>query len=396
MRVLVTTLSGLGHVHPMVPLARAVQSRGHEVRWATGEDVHGVVKAAGLAPVTAGRAVTDRLPEFARRYPEVLALPPEEIPDVMFAKVFGAIEAPATLADLLPLARAWKPDLVIHDVAEFAGPIIAAVAGVPNVAKSFGALIPRHKVALAGEEVAPLWRSVGLQPRAFGGCYDHLYLDIYPPGLQPESAPHVPNRQLIRPVAYDTADGADAAPALPTARADAPLVYLTMGTAFFDLTVTRAVLAALAELDVRTLVTVGPDRDPAELGAQPAWVRVERYVPHTVLLGHCDVVVSHAGSGTVLAALALGLPQLCLPQGADQFGNAAHVVATGAGLALAPAEATAGAIADAVLRLLRDTSLRPGGDALATGHRRHARTAHCGRRARAAHTGSVTRCPAAS
>ena len=68
------------------------------------------------------------------------------------------------------------------------------------------------------------------------------------------------------------------------------------------------------------------------------------------------MVVSHAGSGTALAALALGLPQLCLPQGADQFLNAAAVASTGAGIALAPNEASADAVHDAVARLVADTS----------------------------------------
>ncbi len=87
-------------------------------------------------------------------------------------------------------------------------------------------------------------------------------------------------------------------------------------------------------------------------------MRVERYVPQTRVLAHCNVVVSHAGSGTVLATLALGLPQLCVPQGADQFLNAAAVASAGAGLALMPGEATTDAVRNAVLRLLDDASFR--------------------------------------
>jgi calicheamicin 3'-O-methyl-rhamnosyltransferase len=68
--------------------------------------------------------------------------------------------------------------------------------------------------------------------------------------------------------------------------------------------------------------------------------------------------VSHAGSGTVLGALAVGIPQLCLPQGADQFLNAAAVAAAGAGIALMPGEATADAVRQAVVRLLADDSFR--------------------------------------
>ena len=68
--------------------------------------------------------------------------------------------------------------------------------------------------------------------------------------------------------------------------------------------------------------------------------------------------VSHAGLGTLLAALGLGLPQLCLPQGADQFRNGAACVAAGAGLSLGPDDATADAIERRVDRLLTDETFR--------------------------------------
>jgi UDP:flavonoid glycosyltransferase YjiC (YdhE family) len=68
--------------------------------------------------------------------------------------------------------------------------------------------------------------------------------------------------------------------------------------------------------------------------------------------------VSHAGSGTVLATLAMGLPQLCLPQGADQFLNAAAVSTAGAGISLSPGDAVADDVRDAVCRLIADPSFR--------------------------------------
>ena len=277
----------------------------------------------------------------------------------MFGKLFGAIMAPAMLADMVPVALEWRPDLVVTDAAEFAGHIVAAELGVPSVTKGFGVLLPERRVAAAGDEVAPLWRLRGLEPRPYGGSYDHLYLDIYPPELASRTdAGHVSCIQLLRP---DTVDGqldASLPLPLPDARADAPLVYVTMGTVFNNPEPIRVVLAALHELDVRVLVTVGPSGDPASLGTQPAHVRVERYVPQTLVLPHCDVVVSHGGSGTVLATIALGLPQLCVPQGADQYLNAAAVSSAGAGFSLMPGEAGVDAVRDAVSRLLGEASFR--------------------------------------
>jgi UDP:flavonoid glycosyltransferase YjiC (YdhE family) len=140
----------------MVPLARAIQNRGHDVLWATGADAQSWVMGAGLRTITAGLNGQDARQEFRRRNPEVRTLPAEQVRDLVFPRMFGGISAPAMLADLLPVAKDWVPHLVVHDAAELAGPVIAAMVGVPSVTKSFGALTPRHQVAAAGDEVAPL------------------------------------------------------------------------------------------------------------------------------------------------------------------------------------------------------------------------------------------------
>jgi UDP:flavonoid glycosyltransferase YjiC (YdhE family) len=87
-------------------------------------------------------------------------------------------------------------------------------------------------------------------------------------------------------------------------------------------------------------------------------VHVARYIPQTQLLEHCAVVVSHAGSGTFLAALAAGLPQVCIPQAADQFFNAAACAKAGAGIAVGPDALSVEAVRDAVGTLLDDTTHR--------------------------------------
>ena len=359
MRVLITSPGLVGHIHPMVPLATAIMARGHEVRWATTVDGVGPVNAAGIRGVSVSPFVMDPA-EVGRRFPELGELAPPDVPEVMFSKVFGVLAAPLMLEGLVPLVSEWRPDLVVSDAAELAGHIAAAELGVPSVTKGFGPALPERRVALAAEEVAPLWRSRGLEPRPYGGSYDHLYLDPYPPALAVEPGDHIPYRQLVRPVSsVDPAErGADETLPLPGGPGDAPIVYVTMGTVFNAVGPLLMVLAALAELPVRVLVTVGPNGDPAGLGEQPPNVRIERYVPQTAVLPRCELVVSHGGSGTVLGTLALGMPQLCLPQGADQFLNASAVAAAGAGLALTPAEATVEAVAHAIGQLLEADSYR--------------------------------------
>jgi UDP:flavonoid glycosyltransferase YjiC (YdhE family) len=351
MRILFTSSPGLGHIHPMVPLAVALAGRGHEVRWAVAPEAQPWVEAAGFATFPAGIGVGPRQAEFARRHPEVLALPPAQRPERMFPAIFGEIAAPPMLDDLRSVMERWAPSLVVHDAAELAGPVAAAVAGVPNVAHSFGALLPAPRVAAAAEAIAGLWQSAGLEPRPYAGCYDHLYLDIYPPSMRPGGDGHVHRIQALRPVPLPEGEA-------PPAPARRPLVYLTFGTVFNEVgEAFRNAVEGVARLDVDVLVTVGPAADPGALGPVPANVRVEQYVPQTSVLPACAAVVSHAGSGTFLATLGFGIPQLCLPQAADQFINAAQGAASGAALTLLPGDASADAVQAATARLLGDPAI---------------------------------------
>ena len=66
-----------------------------------------------------------------------------------------------------------------------------------------------------------------------------------------------------------------------------------------------------------------------------------------------------------LGSLSAGVPQLILPQGADQFSNAAAVAGLGAGEQLLGAEANGDAIAIRAKHLLGDESVREVSRALA-------------------------------
>src|SRR5205085_9710002 len=145
------------------------------------------------------------------------------------------------------------------------------------------------------------------------------------------------------------------------ARCDgARTVYFTLGTVFNlesgDLF--ARVLAGLRELDVDVVATVGRQIDPEELGPQPERIRVERYLPHADVLPRCAAVVSHGGSGTLLGALAHGLPSVLLPMGADQPWNAARCEELGVALVLDAMRATPDDVRKAVSTVLDDPSYR--------------------------------------
>jgi UDP:flavonoid glycosyltransferase YjiC (YdhE family) len=355
-RVLFSSTSGYGHVFPMLPLARAFVAAGHEVLWAVGPDSHRHLTAAGIATTPAGLSDTGRREATADLLAAAEGLAPPLRAGFVFPRMFGAALTPPMVDDLLPLAKQWGPDLLIHEQAELAAPLVGALLGLPCVTHAFGGAVPAPFLAEAGERLAPLWATHGRTPPSYAGCFAPLYLDICPPSVQSVSTTHIDAVQPLRPVA-DTG-------ATPTTVPDhleddgRPLVYLTLGTVRNHSPVLRPAADALAALPVRLLVTVGPDGDPAALGSPPPNVRVERWVDQPQVLQHASVVVSHGGSGTFLGALTRGLPQLCLPQAADQFRNAEGGRLSGAALVLTPPEATPEAIAGAVTRLLTDERFR--------------------------------------
>lgn len=276
-------------------------------------------------------------------------MPGPELPGYVFPRLFGTITAQAQFPELLDIARAWRPSVLVHDAGDLAAPIVAAALDIPNVCHGFGTVIPATTVAAAVERTEPLWTAVGLEPRPFGGCFDHLYIDPFPPSLQPNVAVHLGRVIGEAPQAAPAAPGES----LPAAVEDAlgsgvPLVHVTFGTVYNRTPAFDAAVAAASRLDAVVLVTVGPGGDPTAFGEHGAHVHIERFVAQSLVMPHTAVLASHAGSGTVLAAFEQAVPHLCLPQAADQFRNAAAVAASGSGAALAD-----GAEPDRIEELLR-------------------------------------------
>ena len=166
----------------------------------------------------------------------------------------------------------------------------------------------------------------------------------------------------MRPLSPVTAD--EPPPRWIEGLPDRPTVYVTLGTLHGDVSTYRGLLDALADLDVNVVVTVGRGHDPAALAPLPANAVVERFVPQSFILPRASVVVTHGGSGSILGALAEGLPMVLVPQGADQFENAARCAELGAGLVLMPGEVTPSAVHDAVGTLLAEPAHRACAEAL--------------------------------
>ena len=356
MRVLFTCIQGYGHLHPMLPLARALEGSGHEVAFSSSERFCPRIREAGFSAFPAGPDLAE-VHEQALHRTEAATFGPDD-PWRFGALLFAGVAGPAKAADLTEVVKDWNADLVVHDATDFAGPVAAARAGVRYVHHSFGALLPPDFWMLGGDLMAPTWKQSGLTPEPLGGMFRHLYLDICPPSFQAPHARHLDKAHSLRPVPFDTTVESTLPPWVDTLEGR-PTVYVTLGTIDNHAPgVFETVLEGLRDEPINVVVTVGHTRDPAELGPQPDHVHVERYIPQSLLFPRCDAVVAHGGSGTTLSALAAGLPLLLLPQGANQFWNAERAVELGIGSRLLPEELDPAAVRREARTLLQEPSYR--------------------------------------
>ena len=247
----------------MLPLARAFLAAGHDVLWATGADSIPLVDRAGIPAVACGPSG----PGLGQLRESVLG-PASELPGAqraafVFPRMFGEALAPPMAADLVPLAREWAPDLLVHENGELASPLVGALLGVPSLTHAFGGAVPAPLLADAGERLATMWAEHGLEVPPYAGCFESLYLDICPTSVQAVPVDHIPDVQPLRPVVAVEAD-----PSEP------PLVYVTMGTVQNRALDLGPLVAAVAALPVEVLVAVGEngETDPG----RPAGERARR------------------------------------------------------------------------------------------------------------------------
>ncbi|MPY91256.1 MAG: glycosyltransferase [Luteitalea sp.] len=396
-------VDGGGNVPPELSAARRLVERGHGVTVLAEDSVAPEVRAtaATLRPWARAPNRPDRRPEndpcrdWECKYPWQLV---DRLVETLFVGPAAgyADDVNEAIADV-------RPALAICSMFCLGGMVAAEAAGIP-----FDVLLPNIYPLPAtgmppfGIGLRPAHGALGhLRDRALNGFIERLWDAKGLAGLNTLRHRHgLPplahfldqarraRRQLILtspdfdfPAALPTGaryvgpvlddpPWAGARPWTPPAGGD-PLVLVAMSSTFQDqIGCLQRVVDALGTLPVRGVVTAGPALDAAAL--QPrANVTVVPSAPHRLVLQHAALVVTHGGHGTVIKALAAGVPMVLLPHGRDQADTAARVTARGAGVTL---KRTAGsrAIAYEVRRTLQNGSYRTAARQLGEAIRRDA------------------------
>ena len=393
-RYLFAIIDGGGTVPADTSVIRAMVGRGHDVRVLADR-----VLAPDIEPTGAEHIPWDRAPQRPNLDPQSVIMKDwdAKTPFEAFARVRdGAMTGPAALfaADVRAELQRRPVDVVVGNFFVFGAQIAAEAEGVPF------AFLVSNLLSFPGSGTPPL--GPGLKPargplgRARDSAINRFMARVFDKGLgdlnearranglepiqsvlqnferadrlllmtssgfEYESFTPPPNVRMVGPRLDDPAWAGEWTPP----PGDEPLILVGMSSTYMDQAeVLQRSATALGELPVRGVVTTGPAVAPEEIEA-PANVTVVRRAPHNEILRHASAVITHAGHGTVIKALAAGVPVVAIPLGRDQLDNAARVQHHGAGLRL-KLKAKPEAIARAVRRVLDEPSFAADAERLA-------------------------------
>lgn len=336
-RILFTFAGGSGHADPLVPIAYAARAAGHTTAFAGRRS--GAVNAEALGFTLLGAPVGPA--ENPRAITPLRALDMVHEEQVLRDHYAGA-EARRRATQILELIGAWRPDLIVSDEVDFGSMVAAERAGLAHVTVSVTASGSFVRPEVVTQPLDALRVEHGLAPDpTLAMPSRHLVVSPFPPSFRDPASPVAPNTLSIRsePVPLG---GSEVATDWQPHASERRTVYLTLGTVFNSEAgdLFQRAIEGLRDLPIEVVVTVGRDIDPTGFGSQPQHVHIERYIPQSELLPHCDLVINHGGSGSVIGALAHGLPVVVLPMGADQSLNAARCEQLGVGIALDAVAAT--------------------------------------------------------
>ena len=286
MRILLTTQPAYGHFRPLLPVARALLARGHDVRVATSGLFGSVVVEHGLFAIPAG---LEWLESDKSTIPDELRAPPDSTLETYFAHQFVRMTARRLAEDVIAHAGEWTPDVIVRESTEFGGALAAEAMGIPvaTIQVASPSLIAPAVLAAVEPVLNGVRVGLGLPvDRHLARLQATPVLCFAPPALHDPTVPLAPNFSSFRLEPYrEEPTLSSPLRELGTVR---PLVYATLGTVFnnpaYELPFFPAVLEALGEEDVDVLVALGPGADPASLGPHPENVHVAAYVPQRAVL----------------------------------------------------------------------------------------------------------------
>lgn len=356
MKILAYTSPARGHLFPLVPILDELAHRGHAIAVRTLSSQVALCEQRGFAaaPIAGGIESLEHDDYLARTSPAKLK---------RAGAVFGA-RAEREVEDVTGAIDAEEPDALLVDCMTFGAAAVADAWGGPWAQWfPYPLPVPSPDVPPFGPGLKPASGPLGrLRDRALGPVLLRPVTQAFLPpvnsvraaiGLRPfadlaEMFTHAPLLLLTtaEPFEYHRSEWPPSVrmvgpccwdpPAEPPSwlqDVNRPIVLVSTSSEYQDdgKLVTTA-LDALANEDVEIVSTVPAAK--LQPTAMPANARLEPFVPHTPILAHAAVAVTHGGAGATQKALAAGVPVCAVPFGRDQLEVARRIEVAGAGTRL--------------------------------------------------------------
>ncbi len=343
--------------------------------------------------------------EAQTRWPEMGRLRGKRQLDFMVSEVFYPFAATAA-REVLAAVTAWQPDVLVFDSFTHVASIVADISGLPwatttvipgliesKGAHPFGIGLPYPPSPLQRLATPLFWPLLRMAARRHDRQFNairaefglppvrdsflmstrspFLVLALMPPEIEYPRRTWPPHVHFVGPSLWDRPHDYAVPDWLETLPGDRPLVYATIGTvqslyqsAFFG-----TLFDAARGLDTDVVVTTGGN--PADLPAPPRNVRVERYVPNSLIIPKAQIVMHHGGASSTIGTLLHGKPAVVAPFAHDQPDNAQRVRWIGAGLVVNPFTDTSTALRGAIEAVLASTAMHERAAALGEQWRRY-------------------------
>jgi len=349
-RFLFVTFDAGGNVPPTLALVRRLVRRGHEVRVVgnsalaaritdSGGIFRAFVRARDFGPPAPGLTAEDQIAEMLA-FMCSLELAQDVIAEAETVDVL-VIDCMLAAA-LLSAERIEAPTAaLVHFSYQ------RWVENADFVERISAAMLPLLNQTGAGLGLRPMGIDIPVTAR----LTDRATLALAATLEQfdcPLAAPH-PNLRYVGPILDEESPSWE-----PPGR---PLVLVSFSSTYMrQEDALRRTLEAVGTLDTHAVCTLGNALGREKVHA-PANVLIEDWLPHGAVLPHAAAVVTHAGHSTIMAALAHGVPMVCMPMGRDQHFNAERVAALGAGRAIS-SDASSAEIREALRAVLTNPSYR--------------------------------------
>lgn len=375
-----------------------LQSRGHQVLWASGKEVAHLLRKADI-PLHTVEQTGWRWPPPPPFQPDP-SLSPDEIHTLHAKRALDqwldlSRVAPAVV-ELLALCQTFAPDVIVAENFVSAAAIAAEVIDIPFAVAGWPAFQahtnPKTQVIadLAHKRLDSLkeqfkitgvnWSTIGaptlLSPWLHLSYWSQrwfqdvtLLAQTQHVGGQAQIVDSLPEHDPSAMLLNGELTGSGLADA--ESIMDAPWVFVTLGTSFADdPNFFIAATHAIEQVDAVPIVALGGTQEPSASDAEngrgvTAAEICERLAPSSIVLEQINfgavfpsigAAIHHGGAGTTHALVTHAVPQIVVPHAADQMHQAHGVARSEVGVAIRPQNVTIEALAQVLDEMLLESS----------------------------------------